>query len=86
MEQMAADKVKDEDKDRERLVEITVNNRPVKVPKETTGAEIKERAGVGADFQLFLVKGDEEIEIEDDEEIKVRKRMVFSATPALDPS
>ncbi len=78
--------VKDEGKEKEKLVEITVNNRPVEVPKETTGAEIKERAGVASDFQLFLIKGDEEIEIENDERIKVHKHMAFSATPTLDPS
>jgi len=85
MEQ-ATERAKDEGKDKEKLVEIIVNNQPVEVPKETTGAEIKERAGVATDFQLFLIRGDEEIEIENDESIKVHKHMAFSATPTLDPS
>ncbi|MGI8727601.1 MAG: multiubiquitin domain-containing protein [Solirubrobacterales bacterium] len=86
MEQTTAEKVEDDHKGQDKLVEITVNNRPVEVPKETTGAEIKEKAGVDAEFQLFLIKGDQEIEIENDESVKVHKRMAFSATPTLDPS
>ena len=45
-----------------RLVGILVNNRPVEVPHRTTGAEIKTRAGVPADFELFRVEGDHEAE------------------------
>lgn len=73
-------------KDKKKLVEITVNHKKVKVPKETTGAEIKRLAEVGSDFQLFLVKHGDETEIGDDEPITVRKGMKFSATPTLDPS
>lgn len=67
-------------------VEILVNNKPILVPKETTGAEIRELAGLPNDFQLFLIKGDEEIEVENDEPIKVHKHQRFSATSTLDPS
>jgi hypothetical protein len=72
--------------DKTKQVEIVVNNKVVLVPKETTGAEIKELAGLPADFQLFLIKGDEETEIENDEQIKVHKKMRFSGTSTLDPS
>ena len=82
MEQTTATQTKEKDK----RVEIVVNQQPVEVPKETTGAEIKELAGVAPDFQLFLIDGDEEIEIGNDEQIKVHKGMAFSATPTLDPS
>jgi hypothetical protein len=67
-------------------VEILVNNKPVSVPRETTGRQIKERAKVPDDFELFLIDGDEEIKIEDDEEIKVKKKMRFTASSTLDPS
>lgn len=67
-------------------VEITVNNKPVTVPRHTTGAEIKKLAGVPADFQLFVVRGDHEDEIADDEKVTVRPKQRFIASSTLDPS
>lgn len=67
-------------------VEITVNNKPVTVPKHTTGAQIKELAGVPADFQLFVVHGDHEDEIADDEQVTVHAKQRFIASSTLDPS
>jgi hypothetical protein len=67
-------------------VEITVNNKPVTVPKHTTGAQIKELAGVPADFQLFVVHGDHEDEIADDEKVTVHAKQRFIASSTLDPS
>lgn len=68
-----------------KTVEIIVNNREVTVPKETTEAEILSRAGVGADFQLFEIKGDEEIPVPDGP-IKVHHHQRFTASSTLDPS
>lgn len=70
---------------RPREVEILVNHRAVTVPRETTGAEIKRLAGVPADFELFVVRGDEDIQVKDDE-IKVHPQQRFTASSTLDPS
>ena len=67
-------------------VEITVNNQPVTVPKHTTGAQIKELAGIPADFQLFVVRGDHEDEITNDENVTVHAKQRFIASSTLDPS
>lgn len=67
-------------------VEIEVNNKPVVVPKKTTGAEIKERAGVAADFQVFRIAGKTEHPVADDDEITVHAGQRFVASPTLDPS
>jgi hypothetical protein len=69
----------------EKMVEIIVNNRGIAVPKETTEAEILSLAGVGADFQLFEIKGDEEIPVPDGP-IKVHHHQRFTAASTLDPS
>lgn len=67
-------------------VAIEVNNKPVVVPKKTTGAEIKAKAGVAADFQLFRVAGKIEHSVADDDEITVHAGQRFVASPTLDPS
>jgi hypothetical protein len=68
------------------LVTITVNNRPVAVPRKTTGAEIKARADVPADFELFRVVGDHEKKVGDDERVTVHPDERFIASPMLQPS
>jgi hypothetical protein len=68
-----------------KTVEIIVNNREVTVPKDTTEEEILSRAGVGADFQLFEIKGDEEIPVPDGP-TKVHHHQRFTAASTLDPS
>lgn len=70
----------------ERLVEISVNNKPVSVPRETTGAEILRLAGVAADFELYRVVGKNEDRVLPDETIKVRPHERFIASPTLEPS
>ncbi len=67
-------------------VEILVNNRPVRVPKVTTGSAIKTAAGVPADYQLFRVKGHEEIPIGDDQRVEVHEHERFAATPSIEPA
>lgn len=67
-------------------VQISVNNKPVIVPQNTTGAEILRLAKAPADFELFQVKGDEEIQVKDDETIKVHHEERFIACSTLDPS
>jgi hypothetical protein len=69
-----------------KIVEIKVNGKPVKVPKEVTGAEIKQAAGVPSDFQLFRVQGRKEIPVGNDEELRVHKGEQFLAAPTLDPA
>ncbi|MDQ5819909.1 MAG: hypothetical protein M3540_00515 [Actinomycetota bacterium] len=67
-------------------VSILVNNKAVTVPKHTTGAEIKSRAGVPATFQLFEVKGKKEEPVGDDDKVTARQGDRFIASPSLDPS
>lgn len=69
-----------------KTVKITVNNKPVVVPKKTTGSEIKEKAGVAADVQLFRVAGNTEHAVADGDEITVHDGQAFIASPTLDPS
>lgn len=77
-----------EEVDRDRLVEIFVNDfhKPIFVPREVTGAGIKAAAGVDPTFDLFRIHGDKEIPVENEETIKVTKGERFIATPKLDPS
>lgn len=67
-------------------VGILVNNKAVSVPKHTTGAEIKSRAGVPATFELFEVKGKKEEPVGDDDKVTVKEGDRFIASPSLDPS
>ena len=66
-----------------KLVEILVNNRAVEVSYEITGAQIKQAAGVPADFKLFGPDGEE---IADNETIKVEHRERFTAISGQDVS
>jgi hypothetical protein len=67
-------------------VEILVNNRPVRVPESTTGAGIKEAAGLPADYQVFKIQGHEEIPVGDAERIEVHTGERFAATPSIEPA
>lgn len=67
-------------------VEIWVNNRPVRVPNVTTGAGIKEAARVPADYQLFEIRGHEEIPVADHERTEVHEEERFAATPPIEPA
>lgn len=69
-----------------RTVEILVNTKPVKVPSEVTGAEIKSAAKVPADFRLFRVQGHQEIPVGDEELLRVHHHEKFIASPTLDPA
>lgn len=73
--------------DRPRPVTIFVNNNEVEIPdKNTTGQEIKERAGVPLDFTLYRKRGDKLDEIENDEAIKVHEHEHFIAVSGQDVS
>jgi hypothetical protein len=69
-----------------RTVEILVNTKPVDVPSEVTGAEIKAAAKVPADFKLFRVEGHREVPVGDDERLHVHHHEKFVASPTLDPA
>ena len=70
------------------LVTILVNdfNRPLKVPRKVTGAQIKAAAGVDQSYELFRLDGDKEVPIADDQRVKVEDCERFIANPKLDPS
>jgi len=79
----AADPISDPDHEH---VEIKVNNRPVLVPDETTGTEIKSLAGQNPSFELFEIRGENEIAIPDDKHITVHRGEEFIACPGLEPA
>lgn len=76
---------KDEEKKTEE-VSIVVNNKSVSVAKHTTGAGIKNAAGVPATFELFRIKDKKEIPVTDEEKVTVHEGDKFTASPSLDPS
>jgi hypothetical protein len=69
-----------------RTIKILVNTKPVDVPSEVTGAEIKAAAKVPADFKLFRVEGHRELPVGDDEQLHVHHHEKFVASPTLDPA
>jgi hypothetical protein len=69
-----------------RTIEILVNTKPVDVPSDVTGAEIKAAAKVPADFKLFRVEGHREVPVADDEHLHVHHHEKFVASPTLDPA
>jgi hypothetical protein len=83
---MSATEKQNEHQQRIEEISIEVNNKPVDVPKHTTGAEIKSRAGVPATFQLFRVEGKTEHPVDDDDKVTVHEGERFVASPSLDPS
>jgi hypothetical protein len=64
-------------------VRILVNNRPVDVPHDVSGAQIKQAAGVPADFKLYGPDGGE---IADGQIIKVKHDERFTAISGQDVS
>jgi hypothetical protein len=67
-----------------RPIVILVNRKPVEVPSaHVTGLEIKNAAGVTAEFQLFGPKGES---ISDEEKVHVHKDEKFTAISGQDVS
>jgi hypothetical protein len=67
-------------------VEIEVNYRRLRVPRHVTGSAIKAAAHIDPTFDLYQIKGEEEIPIGDEEEIEVHEGAKFVATPGLEPA
>ncbi len=73
-----------DDAGHEKRVPIYVNNREVEMPTDdATGAEIKRRAGVPADFKLYGPEGEP---IGDTKQVELRKRERFTAISGQDVS
>jgi hypothetical protein len=70
----------------ERQVTILVNNKPVEVPRHTTGLEIKQAAGVLPEFKLYLRRGANLDEIANDQALQVHEREQFVAVSGQDVS
>jgi len=65
-------------------ITILVNNKTVNLSdRHTTGAEIKEAAGIPSDFKLYGPKGDE---ISNDQEINAHPNERFTAISGQDVS
>jgi hypothetical protein len=65
-------------------VKIRVNNKTVELPdRHTTGAEIKQAAGIPLDFKLYGPKGDE---ITNEQELEVHRNEKFTAISGQDVS
>jgi hypothetical protein len=68
-------------------VEIDVNNKPVEMPSHSeTGLAIKEKAGVPADFTLYIKHGKELTEVADEEIIELHHKEKFIAVSGQDVS
>jgi hypothetical protein len=62
---------------------IFVNNNSVEVAEhELSGAAIKSRAGVPADYELFEVKGDKTEPVGNDQVVHIHNNAHFRAIPA----
>lgn len=83
---MSATESHSKDGEKTEEVSIVVNNKPVSVPKHTTGAGIKSAAGVPATFELFRIKDKKEIPVADEDKVTVHEGDKFTASPSLDPS
>ena len=66
-----------------RQVEILVNRKPVEVPHEVTGLQIKRAAGVPDEFQLFGPEGEP---IADGETVRVHHGEKLTAISGQDVS
>jgi len=70
-----------------RTITIYVNNRAVAIEQShVTGAELKEKAGVPADFALYVERGGNLVEIGDTERIEVHPDERFRAVSGQDVS
>jgi hypothetical protein len=68
-------------------VTILVNNNEVQIPdKDTTGQEIKEKAGVPLDFTLYRKQGDKLDEVKNEDAVKVHEHENFVAVSGQDVS
>ena len=73
------------------LVEVTVNNVKIKIHSPATGLEVKQAAidagvRIKLDFILELEKGDEAVQIGDDEKIEITEGASFTANDGDDNS
>lgn len=72
---------------KQKTVTIFVNNNPVELPdRETTGQEIKEKAGVPLDFTLYRKHGSSLDEVKNETILKVHEREHFVAVSGQDVS
>jgi hypothetical protein len=69
-----------------RTVEIVVNGKPIIVPVDESGLQIKQAVGVPDGFQLFRIVGHKEELIRDDEDFRVHEHERFLVAPTLDPA
>jgi len=71
------------DKKGKSKITIFVNNKDFDTDeKELTGGQIKEIAGVPADYELFEVKGSHTVPIGNEEKVKLHNKQQFRAIPA----
>ena len=69
---------------KEKTITVLVNNRSVDLPdRRVTGLEIKQAAGLPAEFKLYGPKGDE---ILNETEVRVHKGDKFTAISGQDVS
>jgi hypothetical protein len=67
----------------EHEITIFINNKAFQTDKkEMTGLEIKALAGVPADYELFLEKGDQTVPVANNEVVHLHEKIRFRAIPA----
>ena len=62
---------------------ILVNNQPFHTAAhELTGMQIKQLAGIPADYELFEVRGAETLPVTNEEKVHIHEKAEFRAIPA----
>ena len=64
-------------------ITIYVNNKPFKTTEhELTGAQIKSRAGIPPEYELFRVEGQNSVPVGNDERVHLHEKEHFRAIPS----
>jgi len=65
------------------MFSVFVNNSEFQTNEhQLTGAQIKNLAGMPADYELFEVRGDQTIPVGNDQEVQIHNKIHFRAIPA----
>jgi len=62
---------------------LFVNNQSFETEqREMTGGQVKQLAGIPADYELFRVRGDQTVPVGDEQQVEISEKLHFRAIPA----
>ncbi len=62
---------------------LFVNNQSFETEqREMTGGQVKQLAGIPADYELFRVRGDQTVPVGDEQQVEIVEKLHFRAIPA----